>query len=134
MAQGAANRIAREGRKYGIGLLLVTQRPSELPDTALAQCGSLIALRLSNSADQAKIRAALPDSVAGLAAVLPSLRTGEALISGEALVLPARTLVDLPDPMPAAEDPSLAPWREDATVPDMAPAIAAWRGAYDPRS
>lgn len=47
MAQGAANRIAREGRKYGIGLLLVTQRPSELPDTALAQCGSLIALRLS---------------------------------------------------------------------------------------
>jgi hypothetical protein len=132
MARGAANRIAREGRKYGIGLLLVTQRPSELPDTALAQCGSLIALRLSNSADQAKIRAALPDSVAGLAAVLPSLRTGEALISGEALVLPARTLVDLPNPLPAAEDPSLAPWREDATVPDMAPAIAAWRGAYDP--
>ncbi len=60
MAAGAANRIAREGRKYGVGLLLITQRPSELPDTALAQCGSLIALRLSNSADQARIRAALP--------------------------------------------------------------------------
>ncbi len=133
MARESANRIAREGRKYGIGLLLVTQRPSELPDTALAQCGSLIALRLSNSADQSKIRAALPDSVAGLAAVLPSLRTGEAIITGEALVLPARTLVDLPDPLPEAEDPSLAPWRVDPTVPDLAPAIAAWGGAYDPQ-
>ena len=131
MTRNAANRIAREGRKYGIGLLLITQRPSELPDTALAQCGSLISLRLSNSADQAKIRAALPDSVTGLAAVLPSLRTGEAVITGEALLLPARTLVDLPNPMPAAEDPSLASWRRLATVPDLAPAIAAWRGVYD---
>jgi uncharacterized protein len=133
MARSSANRIAREGRKYGVGLLLVTQRPSELPDTALAQCGSLIALRLSNSADQAKIRAALPDSVAGLAAVLPSLRTGEAIITGEALVLPARALVDLPTPLPEAEDPSLASWRADPTVPDLAPAVAAWRGAYDPQ-
>lgn len=134
MTRGAANRIAREGRKYGVGLLLITQRPSELPDTALAQCGSLIALRLTNSADQAKIRAALPDSVSGLAAVLPSLRTGEAVITGEALVLPARTLVETPSPLPAAEDPSLASWRQPATVPDLAPAIAAWRGAYDGQS
>jgi uncharacterized protein len=90
-------------------------------------------LRLSNSADQAKIRSALPDSVAGLAAVLPSLRTGEAIITGEALVLPARTLVDLPSPLPEAEDPSLASWRDDPTVPDLTPAVAAWRGAYDPQ-
>lgn len=131
MARSSANRIAREGRKYGVGLLLVTQRPAELPDTALAQCGSLIALRLSNSADQTTIRAALPDSVAGLAAVLPSLRTGEALITGEALVLPARTLIDSADPLPLAEDPSLAPWRDDPTVPDLEPAIGDWRGTYD---
>jgi len=131
MTSSAANRIAREGRKYGVGLLLITQRPSELPDTALAQCGTLISLRLTNSADQAKIRAALPDSVTGLAAVLPSLRTGEAVITGEALVLPARALVDIPSPLPAAEDPSLASWRKVATVPDLAPAIAAWRGVYD---
>lgn len=134
MTRDAANRIAREGRKYGVGLLLITQRPSELPDTALAQCGSLIALRLTNSADQAKIRAALPDSVTGLAAVLPSLRTGEAVITGEALILPARALVDIPNPLPAAEDPSLASWRQPATVPDLAPAIGAWRGTYDSRS
>src|SRR5216683_1411837 len=134
MTRTAANRIAREGRKYGVGLLLITQRPSELPDTALAQCGSLIALRLTNSADQAKIRAALPDSVSGLAAVLPSLRTGEAVVTGEALALPARVLVDIPNPLPAAEDPSLTSWRQPATLPDLALAIAAWRGAYSSQS
>lgn len=132
MAGDAANRIAREGRKYGVGLLLITQRPSELPDTALAQCGSIVALRLSNAADQGRIRSALPDSVAGLADILPSLRTGEAIVTGEAVVLPARVLIDLPDPLPLAEDPSLEAWRRTpATVPDLAPAIAAWRGAYD---
>jgi uncharacterized protein len=73
LTRDSANRIAREGRKYGIGLLLVTQRPTELPKTALAQCGTLIALRLSSGDDQSTIRAALPDTVAGLAAVLPSL-------------------------------------------------------------
>ncbi len=130
LARDSANRIAREGRKYGIGLMLVTQRPSELPDTALAQCGSLIALRLSNSSDQAKIRAALPDSVAGLASVLPSLRTGEAIISGEAIVLPSRILIRRPDPLPLAEDPSLEPWRNTKSPADLAPALAAWREAY----
>lgn len=132
LTRDAANRIAREGRKYGTGLLLVTQRPAELPDTALAQCGTLIALRLANSSDQTTIRAALPDSVAGLAAVLPSLRTGEAVISGEALVLPARVLIDRPEPLPRAEDPSLEPWRAEPAVPDVKPALAAWRGTYDP--
>lgn len=129
MARTAANRIAREGRKYGVGLMLVTQRPSELPDTALAQCGSLVAMRLTNSADQSKIRSALPDTVATIAAVLPSLRTGEALISGEALALPARALLDLPDPLPMADDPSLESWRKESAAPDFSTPIAGWRGA-----
>jgi hypothetical protein len=131
IARSSANRIAREGRKYGVGLLLVTQRPAELPDTALAQGGTLIALRLSNSVDQGKIKNALPDSVSGLAAALPSLRTGEALVSGEALVLPARILVDRPKPGPLADDPSLESWRKDPLPPDLAPALAIWRGVYD---
>jgi uncharacterized protein len=130
-ARDAANRMAREGRKYGMGLLLVTQRPSELPDTALAQCGTLIALRLGNQADQGRIKAALPDGATGIAAALPALRTGEAVISGEALVLPARTLIDRPRPMPDADDPSLASWRSNSTAPDLASAIAAWRGTYE---
>jgi hypothetical protein len=128
----AANRIAREGRKYGIGLMLVTQRPSELPDTALAQCGTLIALRLTNSADQGRIRHALPDSVAGLAETLPSLRTGEAIISGEAVTLPTRVHLDLPDPLPLAEDPSILSWQiSPSTHPDVSAALERWRGIYE---
>lgn len=131
LTRNSANRIAREGRKYGVGLLLVTQRPTELPKTALAQCGTIIALRLSNAEDQGAIRAALPDVVSGLAAVLPSLRTHEAIISGDAVVLPSRTILDRPNPWPKAEDPSLAPWREEPKVPDIGPALAAWRGTYE---
>ncbi len=129
LSREAANRIAREGRKYGVGLFLVTQRPSELPDTALAQCGTLISLRLTNSSDQGKIKAALPDNIAGLAEVLPSLRTGEALISGEALILPVRALIDCPDPAPMAEDPSLDAWRKEPRLPEVASVLASWRGA-----
>ena len=128
MSRGAANRIAREGRKYGVGLLLVTQRPTELPDTALSQCGTLIALRLTNSADQGSVKAILPDTVAGLAAVLPSLRTGEAIVSGEALVLPARVLLDRPRPEPLAEDPPLESWRKPSEVPEVSKPLNLWRG------
>ena len=131
LTRDSANRIAREGRKYGVGLLLVSQRPTELPDTALAQCGTLVALRLSNSSDQGVVRAALPDSIAGLASILPSLRTGEGVVSGEAMVLPARVLLDRPDPRPLADDPSLDPWRDQPVVPDVSAALAAWRGTYE---
>ncbi|WP_206733374.1 ATP-binding protein [Luteimonas sp. YGD11-2] len=128
MTRASVNKIAREGRKYGIGLLLVTQRPTELPDTALAQCGTIVALRLTNAADQGAIRSALPDNVSGLASVLPSLRTGEAVISGEGVILPLRALLDLPRPMPLAEDPSLKVWRDSPALVNVESAIAAWRG------
>lgn len=129
LARNAANRIAREGRKYGMGLCLVSQRPSELPDTALSQCGSIVALRLTNSADQTTVRTALPDAVAGLASVLPSLRTGEALISGEAIVLPTRAALRKPDPEPRAADPTLEGWRTaPAAAPDVEAVIGRWRG------
>ena len=131
LTRESANRIAREGRKYGVGLLLVTQRPTELPGTALAQCGTVVSFRLSNSEDQGTIRAALPDTVAGLAAVLPSLRTGEGIVSGESVVLPARVLFDMPDPRPHADDPPLSPWREEPQVPDVGPALTEWRGIYE---
>jgi len=130
LARDSANRIAREGRKYGVGLLLVTQRPAELPKTALAQCGTIIALRLSNSEDQGTIKSALPDAISGLADVLPSLRTHEAVVSGEAIVLPARVCLDNPFPWPAAEDPSLDAWKRKPTLPEIGPALAAWRGIF----
>lgn len=128
LAQQAANRIAREGRKYGIGLMMVTQRPSELPETALAQVGTIAALRLTNSADQATVRSALPDAVSGLANVLPSLRTGEAMISGEAVGLPTRVLLRRPAPEPRAGDPTLDSWRAaDAAINDVASSVERWR-------
>lgn len=126
----AVNRIAREGRKYGMGLMLVSQRPSELPDTALSQCGTLIALRLSNSTDQGRVRTALPDETGGLAASLPALRTGEAIVSGEAIALPARVLVDRPSPSPQSEDPSTGLWRKRKALPDLKSALQQWRGIY----
>jgi uncharacterized protein DUF87 len=127
-ARESANRIAREGRKYGVGLLLVTQRPSELPDTALSQVGTIIALRLTNGTDQNTVKAALPDAVAGLADALPSLRTGEAIVVGEAVTLPTRVLIDLPEPRPDADDPPLDPWRRPATVNAVSGAVKRWRG------
>jgi len=128
--RNAANKIAREGRKYGAGLVLVTQRPSDLPDTALAQCGTLISLRLTNSVDQGTVRAALPDNVSNLASVLPSLRTGEAVVSGEAVVLPVRVLLSRPDPSPKADDASLQSWRDSTGPPDIAVPLASWREMY----
>lgn len=130
LTRDSANKIAREGRKYGVGMWLVSQRPTELPDTALAQCGTLIALRLTNSADQGTVKTALPDDVAGLSAILPALRTGEALISGEAAVIPTRTVLDMPNPLPKAEDPSLIGWRRNPKVFEIEKAIASWRGTY----
>lgn len=131
LTRNSANRIAREGRKYGVGLLVVSQRPTELPNTALAQCGTIIALRLSNADDQGTIRAALPDAITGLAAVLPSLRTHEAIISGEAVILPVRACLDHPSPWPHAEDPSVESWRSEPTVPDVATALSSWRSTYE---
>lgn len=82
--------IAKEGRKYGVGLLLVTQRPSELDETVLSQCGTMIALRMNNSKDRSHIRSAVQDELQSMVDLLPSLRTGEALISGEAVKIPSR--------------------------------------------
>jgi hypothetical protein len=131
ITRDSANRIAREGRKYGIGLMLVSQRPTELPNTALAQCGTIVALRLSNAEDQSAIRSTLPDTVTGLAAVLPSLRTGEAIVSGEAVIVPVRVRLDKPAPVPLARDPSVAAWRHEPFVADVAPALRKWRGIYE---
>lgn len=128
VAKESANRIAREGRKYGIGLLLVTQRPSELPDTALSQVGTIVALRLTNGKDQSTVKSALPDAVAGLAEALPALRTGEAIVAGEAVTLPCRVQISRPNPGPEADDPSLDSWRTAPSENDVADAIERWRG------
>ncbi len=131
-AKNAAERIAREGRKYGLGLMVVSQRPAELSETTLSQCGTLISMRLTNPGDQGRIKSALPDTVANLAEALPALRTGESLVTGEATTLPTRALIDRPTPEPAASDPGLASWLGSRLENDTVLAVARWRG-YEKR-
>jgi DNA helicase HerA-like ATPase len=88
--QRILTRVAKEGRKYGVGLTVVTQRPSEIDATVISQCGTMIALRTTNPSDRARVAAAFPDDLGGLVDLLPSLRTGEGLFVGEAMFVPSR--------------------------------------------
>jgi hypothetical protein len=92
-AQEAIRRIAKEGRKYGLGLILVSQRPSEVEATVLSQCNSWIVLRLTNDKDREHVRSILPDSLAGLTKVLSGLRRREAIFVGQAVMLPSRIMI-----------------------------------------
>jgi len=91
IASRTVQKISKEGRKYGAGLLLVTQRPSELDETVLSQCGSIISLRMVNSSDRGHVKSAVEDSLNDLIELLPSLQTGEGLVMGEITKLPMRT-------------------------------------------
>ena len=103
----AVRRIAKEGRKYGIGAMIVSQRPSEVDDTILSQCGTLFALRMSNESDRGHVTGTVTDNLKGLLSNLPILRTGEAVIVGEAVHLPMRALIEAPPPdrRPNSADP-----------------------------
>lgn len=93
-------RIAKEGRKYGIGLVVISQRPSEVNRTILSQCNNFVALRLANAEDQHVIRRLLPDNLGGFTEWLPVLDTGEALVVGDAGLLPSRIRIAEPDHKP----------------------------------
>lgn len=93
---GIFERIAKEGRKYGVGLVVISQRPSEVNRTVLSQCNNVIAMRLTNGEDQSVIRRLLPDSLGGFSDLLPVLDVGEALVVGDASLLPTRVRVAEP--------------------------------------
>ena len=117
-AQEAIRRIAKEGRKYGVGLLLVSQRPSEVEATVLSQCNSWIVLRITNDADREHVRSILPDSMSGLTKMLSGLRRQEAIFVGQAAMLPSRILVrDLNrEQLPKSNDIDFDKgWQNDAT-------------------
>jgi DNA helicase HerA-like ATPase len=90
IASRTVQRIAKEGRKYGVGLMLVTQRPSDLDETVLSQCGTIIAMRMNNSKDRSYVSATIQDELQEIAELLPNLRTGEGIISGEGVNIPSR--------------------------------------------
>jgi uncharacterized protein DUF87 len=115
-------RIAKEGRKYGVSLVVVSQRPSDVSRTILSQCNNFLILRLTNDSDQAVVRRLMPDSMAGLTDILPLLDTGEALMLGDAVLLPTRIRMDKPSVPPSSGTRDF--WREWGTMAPDAASIA----------
>ena len=125
-------RIAKEGRKYGVSLGLITQRPSDLAEGVLSQCGTIISMRLNNDRDQACVRAAMPEGARGFLDAIPALRNRECIVCGEGVAIPIRVRFDElePEKRPASSDPSFARlWREtgdEAAI--ISRTIKRWRG------
>lgn len=130
LASEMIQRIAKEGRKYGVGAMVVSQRPSEVNETVLSQCGTFFAMRLSNPSDRQRVQGTLPDGLAGLLDVLPVLRTGEAIVTGEAAKLPMRCRVALPvkEHRPRSEDPKVSDnWKLPRRLEGYERVVASWR-------
>jgi hypothetical protein len=125
---GVFERIAKEGRKYGTSLIVVSQRPAEVNRTVMSQCGSLLSMRLTNAEDQTVIRKILPDSLGGLSDVLPILDIGEALVVGDASLLPMRIRVTEPKLKPKSQSIDFwTRWGTASKPHDLSSAVAAWR-------
>jgi DNA helicase HerA-like ATPase len=124
-------RIAKEGRKYGVSLGLITQRPSDLAEGVLSQCGTIIAMRLNNDRDQAFVKAAMPEGARGFLDSIPALRNREAIICGEGVAVPIRVALDNleEERRPASGDPSFTTlWRESGGEADILDrTITRWR-------
>jgi DNA helicase HerA-like ATPase len=121
-------RIAKEGRKYGVGLVVVSQRPSEVNRTVLSQCNNLVAMRLTNGDDQSVVRRLLPDSLAGFGDLLPVLDTGEALVVGDASLLPTRIRVSTPEHRPNSGTVEFwERWASDKAGSGLSAAVDGWR-------
>lgn len=130
VAIDVVKRIAKEGRKYGVGAMIVSQRPAEVDETVLSQCGTVVALRLSNPLDRARVKGTLPDNLSGLMDLLPVLRTGEAIITGEAARLPVRCRITLPSEhhLPRSSDPRVTQaWRRRRESEGYDRVVASWR-------
>ena len=125
------SRIAKEGRKYGVSLGLITQRPSDLAEGVLSQCGTIIAMRLNNDRDQAFVRAAMPEGARGFLDSIPALRNRECIICGEGVAIPIRVSFDAlaEDKRPASDDPLFSElWRETGGESDIiARTLKRWR-------
>ncbi|MYC80895.1 MAG: ATP-binding protein [Acidobacteria bacterium] len=135
-AQGAIRRIAKEGRKYGVGLFLVSQRPSEVEPTVLSQCNSWIVLRITNESDRNHVRGVLPDSMEGLTKMLSGLRRREAIFVGQAATLPSRMMIRhlSENQLPKSNDIDFDQgWQNDALSAEQLDSVARrWR--YQKRS
>lgn len=103
-AREAVEKVAKEGRKYGVSAMIVTQRPSEISETILSQCNSMVLMRMNNPDDQNYVGRVVSDQFRSLIGLLPSMRPGEGFIIGDAVMMPMRTLIDLPPKLPRSSD------------------------------
>jgi DNA helicase HerA-like ATPase len=125
----AIERIAKEGRKYGISLLISSQRPSEISETIFSQCSNFLAMRLTNPDDQAYVRRLLPDTLGNLTEGMPALEQGEALLIGDAVIMPCVVYIEKCDPEPASSDVKyLTLWKEQWKGIDFTNRANNWRG------
>jgi DNA helicase HerA-like ATPase len=121
-------RIAKEGRKYGVGLAVISQRPHEVSETVLAQCGTFICLRITNPDDQNYVRQLVPESEGDLVSVLAGLGRGEALVLGEAVPLPTRVQFDKPSPAPNSDDVDFyTQWKDGPKDLNVDEIVDRWR-------
>lgn len=121
-------RIAKEGRKYGVSLVVISQRPSEVNKTMLSQCSNFVSMRLTNAEDQSVIKRLLPDSLGGFSDILPTLDTGEALVVGDASLLPSRIRVDEPANKPNSGTVDFwDEWQKPVKDNRLSTAVENWR-------
>lgn len=121
-------RIAKEGRKYGVGLVVISQRPAEVSRTVVSQCNNLIAMRLTNGDDQAVVRRLLPESISSFGDLLPVLDTGEALVVGDAILLPTRIRVAKPNNEPLSRTIDFWDrWADPSAAGELVTAVESWR-------
>jgi DNA helicase HerA-like ATPase len=120
-------RIAKEGRKYGVTLLLASQRPSEISETIFSQCNNFIAMRLTNPVDQSYVKKLLPDSLGSLIDKMTSFRQGEALLVGESIILPSIVQIDPCTHAPSSNDiPYWELWKDKWKEMDIAAIKSEW--------
>jgi hypothetical protein len=126
-ARKTVERIAKEGRKYGVSIMVVSQRPVEVSETILSQCNNYVIMRLTNPLDQNYVRRLVPDTFASLTEVLPSLRQGEALIVGESIPMPLRVQIDFPQPEPDSSDIKFyEKWRQSEAKTKIQDVVSRW--------
>ncbi|WP_424359665.1 ATP-binding protein [Methanocella sp. MCL-LM] len=124
----SAERISKEGRKYGISLTVMSQRPREVSSTILSQCNTFLCLRITNPDDQIYVKNLLPDSIQGIVNIFPILRRGECILLGDSVIMPTRIKIDPPEPKPCSDDTSFYRiWASGYTEVDFKQVLSAWR-------
>ncbi len=126
-ARDAVEKVAKEGRKYGVSAMIVTQRPSEISETILSQCNSMVLMRMNNPDDQDYVARVVSDQFRSLISLLPSMKPGEGFIIGDSVLMPMRTLIDLPPRLPRSGDVDFFKmWQQARSDGDIEQIVDRW--------